>query len=133
MFDIRDRQSQQGLVERDGESGGVGLVTYQLLAEIVPGVSDLQPSPALRRLEHMGFDAELNPRGRVAPGIERLALHLLENRVVLASVPAEIRLDGDQLGPKKPFLREHQRLDYASQPSVTVAKRMDGDEVQMSH
>src|SRR6202521_5342300 len=97
------------------------------------GIRDLQPASPFSCLEHMRFDAELHPRRCIATWVEGRALNLLEDRVVLARVPPEVRLDGNQLGAQKAFLCQHEGLDDASDSSVAVAKGVDGHQVEMRH
>ena len=81
----------------------------------------------------MGIDAELDPAGYIPRWIERRALDLFKDRVVLPGVAPEIRLDGDKLRAQQSFLCQDQGLHDARQPSVSISKRMDGDDVQVRY
>src|SRR5207244_11463771 len=81
----------------------------------------------------MGIDAELDPAGYIPRWIERRPLDLFKDRVVLPGVAPEIRLDGDKLRAQQSFLCPDHGLHDARQPSVSISKRMDGDDVQVRH
>src|SRR5439155_4495869 len=105
----------------------------QSRAEVVSRIRDADPLRALRRLCHVGIDAELDPAGYVPARIECRTLDLFEDPVVLARVTSEIWLDGNELGTQQALLGEHERLDDPRQPPIAIAKWVNRNKVQVGH
>src|SRR5580704_1222 len=81
----------------------------------------------------MSLDAKPHPRCGVTLGLIAATLNILEDRVVVLGIAAEIFLDRDELWCKQPSTGEHQRLNDARDAAVAIAEWMHGDQMQMGH
>ena len=86
VFGVGNRQAEQRVLQRRGQSLGITLCSGELFAQVVSRVCELEPSPPLGGFEDMRVDAELDPWRRVPGRLVLAPLDLLQDRVVLARV-----------------------------------------------